>query len=171
MHDFARRHPHITGVALATLLFLTLILTVLSLFLPQIAGALNIGAAPGRTWSPPATPTPTATLTPVPPAPSPVPTINLPPGLPTPVPGQWTFQPGDMAINVNDGPVNLRKTPGYQNKPVSDRIALVPAGARVRVLYGPALADGLIWWYVDWSGRQGWMAERRASGVAMLAKE
>jgi hypothetical protein len=73
-------------------------------------------------------------------------------------------------VNVNNGPVNLRRTPGYKNKPASDRIALVPAGARVQILTGPAKADGLIWWYVEWNGQQGWMAEARASGAPLLSK-
>ena len=173
MHDFANNHPNITGVVLALLLFGAIALTGFTLFLPEIAGALNIGAAPDRSWTPPvtATPTPTHTPTPAPQQPEATPpTVQLPAHLPTPVPGQWTFQPGDVAVNVNNGPVNLRKTPGYKNKPASDRIALVPAGANVRILHGPALADELVWWYVDWNGLQGWMAERRASGAPMLQK-
>jgi hypothetical protein len=74
-------------------------------------------------------------------------------------------------VNVNNGPVNMRRTPGYKNKPASDRIALVPAGARVTILSGPALADDLVWWYVEWNGRQGWMAESRASGAPLLGKQ
>jgi len=170
MHRFANDHPNITGVVLALVLFGALILTGVTFFLPEIASALNIGPAPDRSWTPAVTPTPTFTPTPSPSPVTPTPTINLPPDLPTPPPGQWTFQPGDVAVNVNNGPVNLRKTPGYKGKPPSDRIALVPAGARVRILHGPALADDLVWWYVDWNGRRGWMAETRASGVPMLKK-
>ena len=173
MHRFANDHPNITGVILALILFGAILLTGFTLFLPEIARALNVGAAPDRSWTPPVTATPTPTLTPTPtpelPA-TPTLAVTLPPDLPTPVPGQWSFQPGDVAVNVNNGPVNLRKTPGYKNKPTSDRIALVPAGAKVHILYGPALADDLVWWYVDWNGRQGWMAERRASGAPMLEK-
>lgn len=171
MHRFANDHPNITGVILALVLFAAITLTAFTVYLPEIAGALNIGAAPDRSWTPPVTATPTPTDTPTPaPATTPILTVTLPPDLPTPVPGQWSFQPGDVAVNVNNGPVNLRKTPGYRNKPASDRIALVPAGAKVRILHGPALADDLVWWYVDWNGRQGWMAERRASGAVMLQK-
>jgi uncharacterized 2Fe-2S/4Fe-4S cluster protein (DUF4445 family) len=39
-------------------------------------------------------------------------------------------------MNINDGAVNLRKTPGFQNKPTSDRIALVPQGERVQIVGG-----------------------------------
>jgi len=174
MHRFANNHPNITGVILALILFVAITLTLFTMDLPEIAGALNIGAAPDRSWTPPVTATPTPTITPTPASELPTtPTlaVALPPDLPTPAPGRWAFQPGDVAVNVNNGPVNLRKTPGYKDKPASDRIALVPAGARVRILHGPALADGLVWWYVDWNGRQGWMAERRASGAVMLAPE
>ncbi len=171
MRTFAHRHPNITGVLLALALFGFILLTLFTLFLPQIAGALNVGAAPDRSWTPPVTATPTPTFTPTPLPAQPTPTLAaIPSDLPTPVPGQWTFQPGDWAVNVNNGPVNLRKTPGYKKKPASDRIALVPAGAKVRILHGPALVDDLVWWYVDWNGRQGWMAEQRASGVSMLQK-
>lgn len=83
--------------------------------------------------------------------------------------GPQTFQVGDIAVNVNDGPVNLRKSPGYLNKPVSDRIGLVPTGDRVEIIGGPASADDLTWWQVRWQGKEGWMAERRASGGRILA--
>jgi hypothetical protein len=72
-------------------------------------------------------------------------------------------------MNINDGPVNLRKTPGYQNKPASDRLALVPQGERLLIVGGPAEADGLVWWNVEWQGQNGWMAETRASGGRILA--
>jgi len=88
--------------------------------------------------------------------------------LPTPS-GPQTFQIGDTAMNINDGAVNLRKTPGYQNKPASDRITLVPQGERLLIVGGPAEADGLVWWNVEWQGQNGWMAETRASGGRILA--
>ncbi len=172
MREFPDRHPIITGIALALALLVALIFTAFTMFLPEIAASLNVGAAPGRSWTPPVTATPTSTPKPTmvaAPTQSNV-TVALPPDFPTPVPGQWTFQPGDVAVNVNNGPVNLRKTPGYRDKPASDRIALVPSGAKVQIIAGPALADDLVWWYVDWNGRQGWMAERRASGAPMLGK-
>jgi hypothetical protein len=65
----------------------------------------------------------------------------------------------------------MRRSPGYKNKPVSDRITLIPHGARVIILTGPAQADNLTWWYVDWNGKQGWVAEHRASGAPLLGKE
>jgi len=158
------QHPLLSGILLGLFLFLAIVGTVTMFFLPQMAFSLNIGAAPGRTWTPAPTPTPRPTLTP-----TPAPAQTLPPDLPTPVPGDWTFKPGDVARNVNNGPVNLRRSPGYRNKPANDRIALVPAKATVTILSGPAQADGLIWWFVQWKNRKGWMAERRASGAPLLA--
>jgi hypothetical protein len=163
------RHPLLTGILLALFLFSSLICTTVTVFLPTVAQTLNIGAAPNRSWTP--QPTITPTFTPIPTATPAPPAAQLPPDLPTPVPGDWTFQPGDVAVNVNNGPVNMRRTPGYKNKPASDRMALVPAGAQVSILSGPALADDLVWWYVEWNGRQGWMAEARASGAPLLGKQ
>ena len=162
------RHPLLSGLLLALFLFAAILCTATTVYLPAIAQTLNIGAAPNRSWTP--QPTITPTFTPIPTATPAPPAATLPPDLPTPVPGSWTFQPGDIAVNVNNGPVNLRRTPGYKNKPANDRITLVPAGARVEILSGPAQADGLIWWYVDWKGQQGWMAERSTSGKPLLSK-
>ncbi len=168
----SNRHPLIAGILLAIFLLSAMICTTVTVYLPSVAQTLNIGAAPDRSWTPQPTITPTFTPEPtftptVPPAPTPA----LPPDMPTPLPGDWTFRPGDVAVNVNSGPVNMRRSPGYKNKPASDRIALVPAGAQVKIISGPARADGLLWWYVDWKGTQGWMAENRASGAPLLAKQ
>jgi len=163
------RHPLLSGILLAIFLFSAIICTATTVFLPTIAQTLNIGAAPNRSWTP--QPTITPTFTPIPTAtPTPA-TAELPPDLPTPLPGNWQFKPGDAVVNINNGPVNMRRTPGYKNKPPSDRIALIPANARLTILDGPAQADGLIWWFVGWNGQQGWMAEARASGAPMLAKQ
>ncbi len=161
------RHPLLSGILLAIFLFTSIVCTTMTIYLPAISQTLNIGAAPNRSWTP--QPTITPTFTPIPTATPTQPAAELPPELPTPAPGNWTFRPGDMAVNVNNGPVNLRRTPGYRNKPASDRITLIPAGAKVSILSGPAQADGLIWWYVAWNNQQGWMAENRASGAALLA--
>ncbi|HID35117.1 MAG TPA: hypothetical protein EYP25_11240 [Anaerolineae bacterium] len=52
MHRFANNHPNITGVILALILFVAITLTLFTMDLPEIAGALNIGAAPDRSWRP-----------------------------------------------------------------------------------------------------------------------
>jgi hypothetical protein len=70
--------------------------------------------------------------------------------------------------NVNAGPVNLRQTPGFQNKPANDVIAAVPSGQDGSIVDGPVEADGLTWWLVRFGDRTGWMAERSSSGVTLL---
>ena len=70
--------------------------------------------------------------------------------------------------NVNAGPVNLRQTPGFQNKLANDVIATVPSGQDGSIVDGPVEADGLTWWLVRFGDRTGWMAERSSSGVTLL---
>jgi hypothetical protein len=78
------------------------------------------------------------------------------------------FAVGDAVLNVNAGPVNLRQSPGFQNKPAADVITAVPAGQIVVIAGGPVEADGLVWWQVRLGERTGWMAERSSSGVTLL---
>jgi hypothetical protein len=75
---------------------------------------------------------------------------------------------GDAVLNINPGPVNLRQSPGFQNKPANDVIAAVPSGQIVMIEGGPVEADGLVWWPVRLGERSGWMAERSSSGVTLL---
>ncbi len=79
-----------------------------------------------------------------------------------------SFKTGDVVTNVNSGPVNMRRTPGYLGKPNSDRIELVPGGEQLRVIGGPQAIDNLVWWQVQWGDKTGWMAESTASGVLIL---
>jgi len=78
------------------------------------------------------------------------------------------FALGDAVLNVNPGPVNLRQSPGFQNKPANDVIAAIPAGQAGVIAGGPTEVDGLIWWQVRFGERDGWMAERSSSGVTLL---
>lgn len=161
----AAPHPLLAGLGIGLLLFGFTLCTVGMLAMPALTRLLNIGANSGQTWTPPTpAPTPAAVEQPTDLPTSPPPAVSYP----TPT-GPLTFQVGNIAVNVNDGAVNLRKTPGYQNKPASDRIALVPANERVNIIGGPALMDGLTWWNVEWQGQQGWIAETRASGGRILA--
>lgn len=65
--------------------------------------------------------------------------------------------------------VNLRKTPGFSNKnDKKDVVIVIPSGEEVRIISGPKVADGINWWYADWSGYRGWIAERRSSGGQIL---
>jgi hypothetical protein len=82
--------------------------------------------------------------------------------------GGQRFAVGDAVQNVNPGPVNLRQSPGFQNKPATDIIAAVPAEQVVEIAGGPVEADGLVWWQVRLGERTGWMAERSSSGVTLL---
>ena len=141
---------------------------------PSLLRQFNV-ASPAESWTPPppsptiaarATPSttvttagePTATLT----------AATVATSYPTPE-GPITFKIGDVARNVNSGPVNLRLTPGYRAKPTEDRLALVPARAQVEIVGGPIWVDDLTWWQVRWQGQEGWMAEQTASGVRILA--
>lgn len=78
------------------------------------------------------------------------------------------FAPGEDVRNASAGPVNLRQSPGFQNKPAGDVIAAVPAGQVVAIVGGPAEVDSLVWWQVRFGEREGWMAERSSSGVTLL---
>ncbi len=78
------------------------------------------------------------------------------------------FAVGDTVLNVNPGPVNLRQSPGFQNKPADDVITAVPAGQSGVIAGGPIEVDGLVWWQVRFGERAGWMAERSSSGVTLL---
>ena len=154
--------PVLVGLAVGALLFGFMLCTLGVVAAPLFGDRLLAAAPrPERSWTPPVptnTPTPRPTNTPF-------------PSQPTGGQGKVSFQPGDKVVNVNDGPVNLRRTPGYLNKPASDRVALVPPKAILTVLDGPQKADGLTWWYVRWDAKnkEGWMAETRASGVRILA--
>jgi hypothetical protein len=78
------------------------------------------------------------------------------------------FTTGDAVRNASVGPVNLRQSPGFQNKPAGDVLAVVPAGQAGEISGGPQEADGLVWWRVRFAGAEGWMAERSSQGVTLL---
>ncbi|MCP4199415.1 MAG: hypothetical protein GY762_19895 [Proteobacteria bacterium] len=150
----------------AGLFLFGLTLCTLGIFLlPTLASEWNVASGPGEYWSPPTTPTST-------PSPGPVPTRILSPTLmptaSTSAPATFTFEIGDRAVNAHAGTVNLRKTPGYIGKTPSDRVALIPNGGVVIIVAGPEQEDELIWWFVSWKDKEGWMAERRSSGGAIL---
>jgi hypothetical protein len=85
------------------------------------------------------------------------------------------LQPGEAVRNISAHNVNLRRTPGYRNKPASDVVGTVPPGAVMTVLAGPAAADGLTWWQVRHAppGRthEGWIAQTGPTGEAFVASE
>lgn len=94
--------------------------------------------------------------------------LNAPAAVPAPAGDDTRFAVGSAVQNINAGPVNLRLSPGFQNKPASDVIMAVPAGAVGTVVDGPQEVDGLTWWRVRFGEREGWMAERSSRGVVLL---
>lgn len=132
--------------------FLVLTLACLALLLLAVSGGRlpDLGAAE-VSWTPPPD---AGGETPLASAPRPPDGIRL--------------APGTAVQNVNTGPVNLRRSPGFQNKPANDVIVAVPAGQLGVVLAGPQESDGLLWWQVRFGSNDGWMAERSSRGVLLL---
>lgn len=75
---------------------------------------------------------------------------------------------GQARISREVGKVNLRRTPGYKSKDDTDVIVEIPSGEILNLLGGPQFVEGLNWWYVEWNGYKGWMAERTMSGKTIL---
>jgi hypothetical protein len=97
-------------------------------------------ATPRPTWTPFPSPTPT------PPEPTPTPTLPA------------SVQVG-IFVKVTgavDQGLSFRKAPGLQ----AERIRFLPEGAVMRVIGGPAEANGLTWWQLEdpRDGEQGWAA-------------
>lgn len=79
------------------------------------------------------------------------------------------FKEGDTVQTTTV--VRMRRSPGYLNKPLTDIIADIPAESQLTVLDGPRNANGLVWWQVrsvTTPSREGWMAQKRANGAALL---
>ncbi len=71
------------------------------------------------------------------------------------------------------GYVNLRRTPGYVNKPADDRVVELQPDQQVVVAEdGNAQGDGLIWWRVQVVGSNpvvsGWLAQYGPDGAALV---
>ncbi len=145
-----------------TVIVLGLLLGAATVLLLLVAGAYvftrTMGAsraAPTR-WQP-ITPTPTPVVSPTPEA------------TPTPTPTPEGIYVGGRAEVVSQVRVNMRKSPGYRNKPKDDVIVAVPPGSVVEVIGGPKEKDNLRWWQVRWQGKEGWMAEYSSRGTQLLA--
>jgi len=103
--------------------------------------------------------------------------VSTAPPVATPVPSTAqikTYSRGDMVVNITDDLVNLRNSPGYQNKPASDVVAEAPSRTALMVQDGPRDADGLVWWKVSGAvpgkGRvEGWLAEVAPNGMRLMA--
>ena len=96
-----------------------------------------------------------------------------PPPAPAQPPVFDTYRIGDGVCNISLSDVNIRRTPGFRNKPIDDVVALVPSKALLRLKDGPRQADGLFWWQVQGgdsgSPLVGWMAEVSPTGTRLLA--
>ncbi len=112
----------------------------------------------GAVWTPPAL-VPTATAAAIDPA-----TVDAPTG---------SFAPGELVRNITSGRVNIRQTPGHQNKLPTDIIVQVETGATMQIVEGPRLVDNLNWWLIrteSGTGMEGWVAEATQSGVTILGR-
>jgi murein DD-endopeptidase MepM/ murein hydrolase activator NlpD len=74
---------------------------------------------------------------------------------------------------TTSGIVNLRRSPGFKNKPANDILYEIPAGAVVTILDGPQPVDDLTWWNVRFTSQfdnrfDGWVAATKASGEPLL---
>lgn len=109
-----------------------------------------------------------------PPAVTPTPTPDAATALPAPV-AEGAFAAGDNVRNTTNSRVNIRQTPGHQNKPPDDILAQVEPGSALQIVAGPAPADNLTWWLIrtqSGDGRtvEGWVAEATQSGVTILGR-
>ncbi len=127
------------------------------LFLCTLAFLLvrpELDMRPGPAWTPPAVAlAPTATAT---------------PPLPSTQGAERSLAVGSRAQIVTAAAVNLRRSPGYLNKPAGDVLGVITRGATVEIIGGPQQADNLTWWQVRAGEREGWMAQTRANGDALL---
>jgi hypothetical protein len=73
---------------------------------------------------------------------------------------------GGMAqvINTEGAVLRGRKQPNLK----AAATAAFKAGERVRILEGPAEADGFTWWKVEGKGGTGWSAQQSKEGVVWL---
>jgi hypothetical protein len=90
----------------------------------------------------------------------------------TPTPSS-RFQPGGRAENATSSRVNIRRAPGYLNKPEGDVLAQIQPGETVEILGWSLSVDNLIWWPIRYqpaggTAVEGWIAESTESGVQIL---
>jgi len=69
--------------------------------------------------------------------------------------------------------VNLRRSPGFKDKPANDIQYEIPAGSEVTILDGPRAVDDLTWWNIRFTSQfgnrfDGWVAATKASGEPLL---
>jgi hypothetical protein len=129
-------------------------------------------------WVAEKTPQGTALLTgpqtpaPTPPTPTPSPTPSPTPPTPTPAPPPSPALSKGMKATTN-AIVNLRRSPGFKDKPANDILYEIPAGSEVTILDGPRAVDDLTWWNIRFASQfgnrfDGWVAATKASGEPLL---
>ncbi|MEZ4637449.1 MAG: hypothetical protein R2873_18805 [Caldilineaceae bacterium] len=116
----------------------------------------------GPVWTPPAAPTAVDSAN-----------VDSTNAAPTPTPSS-RFQPGGSAENATSSRVNIRRAPGYVNKPADDIVAQMQPGEDVEIVGWSRSVDSLIWWPIryrspDGASVEGWVAESTESGVQILA--
>ena len=95
---------------------------------------------------------------------------------PAPQPGTTvptkTFAVGNVIYNAFNDVVNIRSSAGFSDKPASDVVGKLPAGAVVTITAGPKVADLLTWWEVagtvNSQALRGWMAEIGPKGERFM---
>lgn len=60
--------------------------------------------------------------------------------------------------------LNVRRSPGYIDKPADDVVHMLKVGAVVKLLGGPWQVDRLTWWQVD----GGYASDVEPSGLPLL---
>jgi hypothetical protein len=117
----------------------------------------------GIVWTPPAV------------TPTPSPPLNPPQSGGNIGGGTGGFQLGETARNITGSRVNIRQTPGHLGKPDSDIVGQLQPDDTMQIVAGPAPADNLTWWLIQYQpgdGRivEGWVAEGTGSGVQILGR-
>jgi murein DD-endopeptidase MepM/ murein hydrolase activator NlpD len=85
--------------------------------------------------------------------------------------GEETRGVGKVMYNGYKSPVNVRKTPGYMNKPEDDILIRIVPGDAVEVTDGPVLVQDLKWYLVRYKEYTGWAAESGVNGKRLLVPQ
>jgi murein DD-endopeptidase MepM/ murein hydrolase activator NlpD len=83
-----------------------------------------------------------------------------------------SYRVGDQVYNAHPNAVNVRRSPGFRDKPADDVLVAVPGGTDLVIAQGPQVADNLTWWQVKGmvagTAVEGWIAEVSPSGKRFL---
>lgn len=122
-------------------------------------GAANSAADATATTPPPTVVPPTATATPVLPSPTPfvMPTAPPSPGATCPgtVPERLILHERGRVMDDDPRPLNLRREPNTGGR----RLTQIPSLGVFYVLQGPECGEEYAWYFVEYNGFEGWIAE------------